>query len=415
MKQLNKRILLTIPAILCINSCALLAPVDREKYSDVEGHIFSLITSAPVSNAEIKIVETSNVERTDRNGNFLFRGLPVGWVNMEVRSPGHDVIKRKVRVEPNGTKYVDVSMANDNTTVKGEKIVFERGGDIWVTDEYGINQKNMTEAIKEQALDTDYTSTLFFNSPVWFNNKSKIAYIANDNATNPRSKNGLWVMSSEGRLNQRVTYVDSKAFRVTVNPKGDGFIYSMVNPDNASNIGLYSYNTLTSKTENLSGVMLSRDYNPRWSPNTDMITYSSNLTYSPTVINNYDVAQLGAPRNQIFVMNSKGLNKKQLTESGDNYDPSWSPDGNKIVFISTRTGNAEVWTMNKDGSAQRRLTTTNATRAANPVWSSDGQRIMFSSNYKQKYATVNPTELWVYEPSTYNLRMITNDAFNADW
>lgn len=412
---MNKRILLTIPAILCINACALLAPVDREKYSDIEGHIFSLSNAAPVPNAEVKIVETSNVERTDRNGTFLFRGLPVGWVNMEVRAAGHEVIKRKVRVEPNGTKYVDVSMSNDISNIKGEKIVFERGGDIWTTDEYGINQTNLTETIKEQSLDTNYTNTLFFNSPVWFNNKSKIAYIANDNAVNPRSKNGLWIMNSSGKLNQRITYVESKAFRLTSNSKGDNFIYSMVNPDNASNIGLYSYNTVNGKTENLSGVMLSRDYNPKWSPTSDLIAYSSSLTHSPTVINNYDVSQLGAPRNQIFTMNSKGLNKKQLTESGDNYDPSWSPDGNKILFISTRTGSAEVWMMNKDGSAQRRLTSTNATRAANPVWSSDGQRIMFSSNYKQKYSSINPTELWIYEPSTYNLRMVTNDAFNADW
>lgn len=412
---MNKKFALTIPAILMINACTLLAPVDREKYSDIEGHIFSLDTNAPLPNAEVNILETGNSERTDRNGKFFIRALPVGWVNVEIKSNGYQTITRKVRIEPFGTKYIDMSVTNDVNNIKGEKIVFERAGDIWVTDEYGLNQANITEKIKEQSLNPDISQSLFFNSPVWMDNKSKIAYIANDAATNAHTKNGLWIMNANGKLNQRVTYVDSKAFRLTVNPKGDNFIFSMINPDNASNIGLYSYNSHNSKTESLSGVMLSRDYNPKWSPKSDQITYSSSLTQSPNVINTYDATQLGAPKNQIFVMNSNGLNKKQLTISGDNNDPSWSPDGQKIVFISNRTGSAEVWIMNKDGSGQRRLTETGATRAANPTWSSDGQRIMFSTNYKQKYSSLNPTELWVYEPSTYSLRMITNDAYNADW
>lgn len=413
--MINKKFFLVVPAIIAINGCTLLAPIDGSRYSDVEGHILSLDTNAPVPNAEVKVVETSTYEGTDRNGKFTIRSLPVGWVTLEINAPGHDTITRKLRVESYGTKYVDFSVTRDNSQIKGEKIAFERNGDIWVSDEYGINQQNITESIKEQSANPDYTSSLFFNSPVWFNNKTKIAYIANDASNSPRSKNGLWVMNMNGKLNQRVTYVDSKAFKLTINPKGDNFIFSMINPDNASNIGLYSYNSITSKMESLSGYSMSRDFNPKWSPKSDLITYSSSLTQSPMVVNTYDASQMGAPKNQIFTMNSKGLNRKQLTESGDNYDPSWSPDGQKIAFVSNRTGSAEIWTMNRNGSGQRRLTDTKATRAGNPTWSADSQRILFSSNYKQKYASLNPTELWVYEPSTYSLKMISNDAFNADW
>ena len=41
---------------------------------------------------------------------------------------------------------------------------------------------------------------------------------------------------------------------------------------------------------------------------------------------------------------------------GDDTDPSWSPDGTRIVFDSTRDGNREVYLMNADGSGQRNLT-----------------------------------------------------------
>ena len=66
-----------------------------------------------------------------------------------------------------------------------------------------------------------------------------------------------------------------------------------------------------------------------------------------------------------------------------------SPDGSKLVFVSDRdrhgrcllhdcTGNAgEVYVMNADGSAQRRLTRTTAYEAF-PAWSPDGRRIVFA-------------------------------------
>ena len=42
-------------------------------------------------------------------------------------------------------------------------------------------------------------------------------------------------------------------------------------------------------------------------------------------------------------------------EPGD-WLPSWSPDGNKIAFYSTKDGNGEIYVMNADGSGRERLT-----------------------------------------------------------
>jgi Tol biopolymer transport system component len=41
-------------------------------------------------------------------------------------------------------------------------------------------------------------------------------------------------------------------------------------------------------------------------------------------------------------------------------NPAWSPDGNKIVFVQNPSGplgNADIFTMNADGSAIRQITT----------------------------------------------------------
>lgn len=59
-------------------------------------------------------------------------------------------------------------------------------------------------------------------------------------------------------------------------------------------------------------------------------------------------------------------------------DPSWSPDGKNIAFVSDRDGNFEVYLMNSDGSNQRRLTK-NSSADRNPSWSRDSKRIVFQS------------------------------------
>lgn len=82
---------------------------------------------------------------------------------------------------------------------------------------------------------------------------------------------------------------------------------------------------------------------------------------------------------EIYVMNPDGGGQTRLTDnSGEDIDPSWSPDGTRLAFVSARDGNTEIYVMNADGSNQTRLTTDPADDLA-PVWSPDGVRIAFAS------------------------------------
>jgi len=47
--------------------------------------------------------------------------------------------------------------------------------------------------------------------------------------------------------------------------------------------------------------------------------------------------------------------------------PSWSRDGKKIAFNSSRDGNWQIFTMNSDGSNQARLTN-NTASDGEPNW-----------------------------------------------
>ena len=49
----------------------------------------------------------------------------------------------------------------------------------------------------------------------------------------------------------------------------------------------------------------------------------------------------------IFVQNlAGGATKRLTTHAGYDRQPTWSPDGSKIAFMSSRSGKGQIWTMN---------------------------------------------------------------------
>ena len=74
----------------------------------------------------------------------------------------------------------------------------------------------------------------------------------------------------------------------------------------------------------------------------------------------------------VWVVNWDGSNLSNLTEDsaeGDSH-PDWSPDGTQIVFDSWRSGTAEIYIMNSDGSNPQALTD-GPGQNIEPKWSPD--------------------------------------------
>lgn len=82
---------------------------------------------------------------------------------------------------------------------------------------------------------------------------------------------------------------------------------------------------------------------------------------------------------EICQVSPDGSAMKALVSQEDvfNFSPAVAPDG-RIVYVSKRDGNSEIYLANADGSKQRRLTNDEG-RDLNPVWSPDGQWIAFAS------------------------------------
>jgi len=74
-------------------------------------------------------------------------------------------------------------------------------------------------------------------------------------------------------------------------------------------------------------------------------------------------------------------------------DPTWSPDGSRIAFNSTRNGPAELYVMNADDSSPTQITFYNSLggTAIHADWSPDGQWIMRKDGSNQVNVTNIPT------------------------
>ena len=112
----------------------------------------------------------------------------------------------------------------------------------------------------------------------------------------------------------------------------------------------------------LPSVLGGGDFDPEWSPEGDRLVFTSLRTSRP----------------QIFRMNIDGTNLQRLTsELTYNWEPTWSPDGGKVAFMTTRQGVDEVWTVFSEGGSESRFTLGDSKAAAHPDWSPDGSTILF--------------------------------------
>jgi len=95
-------------------------------------------------------------------------------------------------------------------------------------------------------------------------------------------------------------------------------------------------------------------------------------------VQSIDLNQNSKPK-QIYTVPVSGGGPRQITTEGDdNERPEWSPDSSHIAFISNRSGSAQVWIMNADGSSAKQITNL-STEAGGVLFSPDGKKLVFTS------------------------------------
>ena len=127
---------------------------------------------------------------------------------------------------------------------------------------------------------------------------------------------------------------------------------------------------------------------PSWSPDDNWILYTlpgglaykyfragenNNLpvkiaesVFEPAWGPNWQIAFMRA--GDIYIMDENGTTETQITSHpSDDYAPTWSPDGDKIIFVSERDGNPELYAIDLAGGSPQRLSNTTSAEAS-PSW-----------------------------------------------
>ncbi|HXT51329.1 MAG TPA: protein kinase [Thermoanaerobaculia bacterium] len=87
--------------------------------------------------------------------------------------------------------------------------------------------------------------------------------------------------------------------------------------------------------------------------------------------------------------------------------PVYSPDGKLVVFSSSRSGNLDLWAIDRGTGALHRLTDDPATDW-DPAFTADGRQLLWSSNRSGRF------QVWIADADGQGPRQLSQDGFDAE-
>jgi len=117
-------------------------------------------------------------------------------------------------------------------------------------------------------------------------------------------------------------------------------------------------------------VTLARGTGPSWSPDGTKIAFAAIDYYCDYYYYDCYYYPVG-----LAVMSADGSGLVFLTNEASDAQPTWSPDGTRIAFISSRNGRSGVYVLN---AGVPTLLTNTPRAVSKPAWSPDGTRLAFT-------------------------------------
>ena len=273
----------------------------------------------------------------------------------------------------------DVATAYDGApswSPDGQRLVFsaERDGqtDILVMSADGTGRRSLTTTPGEDG------------SPAFSPNGRRIAF-----ETNRDGNFEIYTMDSEGHSPARVTNSPSIDRSPAWSPDGRRIAF-LSDRDRPPNFDVYLMNADGSGLQRLTTA------GTFWAPQ-----------FSP---DGKHLAVQGDRDIRVITLADKAV--KRLTfEPQNGMSPSWSPDGSRMVFASTRNGRLEIFTMQADGSSQDMLVSMPGASVLDPRWSPDGARVAFvqvpTLDEKAARDSSQPYAIYVIEIESRRVRRLS--------
>ena len=237
---------------------------------------------------------------------------------------------------------------NPAWSADGQQLLFDDGEDIFRMPADGSSQTVVLDAPGSTA----FNEGQWWHSPAWSPDGTRIVAVfeelfAMDLTEHMRTAwaDGSGVISSNLALALYPTWRPDGTEIAYVAPAGErqGYAIHAIHPDGTGHHVIWN------------GITFRLVEYPDYSPDGSKIVFSTDI----------DDTNSGT---RIMVVSSAGGTPVPLTNGPGDFGPAWSPDGTKIVFISVRDGNRELYVMNADGSNQTRITNTPSINEDNPDW-----------------------------------------------
>jgi Tol biopolymer transport system component len=199
---------------------------------------------------------------------------------------------------------------------------------------------------------------------VWARKKNQIAYFLPETGValfQLRGASRLFLQDIETGERKPVFWTQSTGDIMDLAGPGQMILHSASLRENLREASIDSNHQVTSWSWLTRGNSANRQ--PSYSPDGKRLLFSSNMG------GNLDLWDLSTE--------TRGL--RRITEdSAEDWDPSYSPDGKFILWSSNRNGHFEIWIANADGSGARQVTQ-DGVDAENPCMTPDGKWIIYNS------------------------------------
>ncbi len=190
-----------------------------------------------------------------------------------------------------------------------------------------------------------------------------------------RGTRGLWRISAQGGTPARVPVNARNPINPDISRQGNKLVWTEFSND--ANLWLYQGAGFTGRDVpgkfgppvKLPPSSLYEEHCPIFSPDGQKIVFASERT--------------GAPELWMYEVEGKSA-VRQLTRAGSAGSPRWSYDGQWIAFDSIASGDSEIYVISATGDSTWRRLTFETTSENLPAWSRDGQWIYFRSNRSGK-------------------------------
>jgi len=182
-----------------------------------------------------------------------------------------------------------------------------------------------------------------YSSPAWSPDGNKIAFTLIKNGNSE-----IYIMDNRGNNLKQLTDNSSIDTSPSWSPNGQEITFTS---DRSGSPQIY---IMDSNGQNVHRLTYETSYSdsPVWSPKGELIAFVSR-------------EKTGF---QIYSIDVNGENLQCLTDGqGSNENPSWSPDGSKLTFASNRSGNWNIYIINSDGSCLHQISTSGTNTS--PKWS----------------------------------------------